>query len=365
MRQVERFFVTSRYRTGYVTAMVGGHDYSRSVLNRAVQSCRQPASAFKPMYYSLALDDGYGYDTVLYDQKVTIKDPVTGAEWEPKNIFEDLDGDVSLEYALVHSKNIPSVDLFKRLGADRVVKWTHEHLGYTTKMYADDALALGSSCTYLDELARAFAIFARNGKWLDWAFVRRILDRDGNVVEDNTVTFDPRLRAGDRLDRMEATAGIKPRQAISPRTAFLTTKLLVKMVENGLTKTIRQTEIKAAGKTGTSSYTLDTQFIGTTSRFVSLMWMGDDQNRRALGRSDAAYITVVPLWARYMWEVAREYPNEDMPYQIPEGVKPDDRGDHSKGQRGPRLDLRRHYAHDVLEAEGLLPPPEGATPPGT
>ncbi len=355
---------TGDHRTTYVQAMVGGHDYSRSVLNRAVQSCRQPASAFKPMYYSLALEEGFGYDTVLYDEHVTITNPVTGEVWEPKNIFEDLDGDVSLEYALVFSKNIPSVDLFKRLGAENVVTWAQQKLGFSTKMFADDALALGSSCTYLDELTRAFAIFARNGKWLEWSYVRRIVDRDGNTVEDNTVTFDPMLRTSDRLDRVAALAGVVARDAIKPRTAFLVTKLLAKMVENGLTKTVRQTEIHAGGKTGTSSYTLDTQFVGFTSRFITLVWMGDDQNKRALGRSDAAYITIVPLWGRYMYEVARNYPNQEIPWAVPPGVEPNDRGDHTKGSRGARMTLVRHYARDLMEAEGLLPADGEAPAPG-
>ncbi len=46
------------HRTGYVTAMVGGYDYARSELNSAVQSCRQPGSTYKPIYYSAAIDDG-------------------------------------------------------------------------------------------------------------------------------------------------------------------------------------------------------------------------------------------------------------------------------------------------------------------
>ena len=42
--------------TGYVVAMVGGEDYDRSEFNRVSQACRQPGSVYKPMYYSLALD---------------------------------------------------------------------------------------------------------------------------------------------------------------------------------------------------------------------------------------------------------------------------------------------------------------------
>ena len=99
-----------------------------------------------------------------------------------------MDGDVTLEYALVFSKNIPSVDLFKRLGAKNVEAWARR-LGFSTKIFADDALALGASCSKLDEMARAFTVFARNGTWWprpagkekNWVYVRRILDRDGNT----------------------------------------------------------------------------------------------------------------------------------------------------------------------------------------
>jgi hypothetical protein len=67
--------------------------------------------------------------------------------------------------------------------------------------------------------------------------------------------------------------------------------------------------------------------------------MGDDKNERAIGRTDAAYITMVPLWARYMNDAARGYPNPPFPWKVPPGVNKDDRGDHTKGQKGPRMDL--------------------------
>ena len=67
--------------------------------------------------------------------------------------------------------------------------------------------------------------------------------------------------------------------------------------------------------------------------------MGDDKKERALGKSDAAYMTVVPLWTRYMFEEAKGYPNPQIPWATPPGVKPEDRGDHTKGQHGPQMDL--------------------------
>ena len=107
----------------------------------------------------------------------------------------------------------------------------------------------------------------------------------------------------------------------------------------GFANVLRATGIKAAGKTGTSSSTSDTLFIGYTSKFTTLVWMGDDKKERALGKSDAAYMTVVPLWARYMLEEAKGFPNPDIPWIVPPGVKASDRGDHSKGVHGPQMDL--------------------------
>lgn len=336
---------TADHHSAYVVAMVGGHDYDRSVFNRAVQACRQPGSTYKPIYYALGLDQGYGFDTVLNDVPVKIVDPDTGEEWSPTNLGDSLDGDVTLEYALVFSKNIPSVDLFKRLGAANVESWARR-LGFTTKIFADDALALGASCSKLDEMARAFTVFARNGAWWprpgkekQWIFVRRILDRDGNTVEDNTLPEDPQLAAGDRFDRLAALAGVAAPQAIPARAAYLMSRLLAHEVIYGFANVLRATGIKSAGKTGTSSDTHDTLFIAYTSKFTTLVWMGDDKKERALGKFDAAYMTVVPLWARYMHEAAKGYPNPDIPWSVPPGVKPNDRGDHSKGTKGPQMDL--------------------------
>lgn len=335
---------TADHHNGYVVAMVGGSDYDRSVYNRAVQACRQPGSTYKPIYYALGLDQGYGFDTVLQDMPIEIIDEKTGQVWTPENLGSTIDSSVTLEYALVFSKNIPSVDLFRKLGAKNVETWARR-LGFTTKIFADDALALGASCSKLDEMARAFTLFARLGQWWpaarerDWVYVRRVVDREGNVLEDNTVAQDPQLAAPDRFDRMAALAGATPSEAIPARAAYLMTRLLAHEVEFGFANVLRATGIQAAGKTGTSSATHDNMFIAFTSKFTTLAWMGDDKKQRALGRKDAAYMTVVPLWARYMFEAARSYPNPTIPWAIPPGVNKNDRGEHSKGNRGPQMDL--------------------------
>jgi penicillin-binding protein 1A len=348
---------TADHHTGYVVAMVGGYDYDRSEYNRAVQACRQPGSTYKPIYYSAALDHGYGFDTILNDKPRAEIDPITGEIWYPTNLGGTVDNQVTLEYSLVFSKNIPSVALFKMVGAKEVEAWARS-LGFTSEIIADQALALGASCTHLDELTRAFAIFARNGRWVDWVYVRRILDRDGQVLEDNTVPADPGLRAGDRLDRLYAKAGVAPKQAIRARTAYLTSKLLRQTIRHGFATIVRQAGINAAGKTGTSSATMDTSFVAYTSRWITSVWLGDDMRVRPLGRDDAAYMTVVPMWARYMHETTKEHSNEEIPWEVPAGVDPKDRGDHSRGEHAGPMPLIYRKAAKPEDLE-LIDLPEG------
>jgi penicillin-binding protein 1A len=311
--------------SGYVVAMVGGDDFDRSEFNRVSQACRQPGSSYKPIYYSLALDKGYGFPSLLNDVPRAEVDPITGEVWTPTNLNNTIEYQVTLEYALIWSKNVPSVQLFKLVGGNEVEAWARR-LGFSTKIIPDQALALGASCTRTDELTRAFSAFARNGVLVDPVYIRRVRDRDGVVVEDHSSAGDPFGAPSERLDRLVATADVKPEPVISPRTAWLTSTLLRHVVTRGHAPAIRGANLLAAGKTGTSSATMDTWFVGYTSRWMTTTWIGDDLRERALGLKDAAYMLTVPMFARYMTEVTAGQPLQDVPWERPPGVKKDDTG---------------------------------------
>ncbi len=314
------------HSSGYVLAMVGGDDYDRSEFNRVSQACRQPGSVYKPMYYSLALDRGYGFSSLLNDVPRAEVDPVTGEVWTPTNLNNTVDYQVTLEYALIWSKNVPSVQLFKLMGSKDVEAWARR-LGITTPIIADQALALGASCTRIDELTRAFSAFARQGQVVDPVYVRRVRNRIGAVIEDHTSIGDPFGTPSERLDRLMALAAARPpAPAIPPRTAWLTSTLLRHVVTRGHAPAIRTANLPAAGKTGTSSATMDTWFIGYTSRWMTSTWIGDDLRERPLGQKDAAFMLTVPMFARYLTEVTAGQPLVDVPWERPAGVKPDDTG---------------------------------------
>jgi penicillin-binding protein 1A len=310
---------------GYVLAMVGGHDFDRSEFNRAVQACRQPGSTYKPIYYSLALEGGYGYGSLLNDIPRAEVDPITGEVWVPTNLNNTVEYQVTLEYSLVWSKNVPSVQLFKLVGGKEVEAWARR-LGMTTPIIPDQALALGASCAKLDELTRSFSAFARNGVLVDPVYVRRVRDRQGRILEDNTAVSDPMGAPSVRLDRLVALSGEVREPVIPPRTAWLTSQLLRRVVSRGHAPSLRATGIPVAGKTGTSSATMDTWFVGYTSRWMTTTWIGDDKRERPLGYKDAAFMLTVPMFARYIYEVAAGQPLVEIPWERPKGVKAHDTG---------------------------------------
>jgi penicillin-binding protein 1A len=322
--------------SGYVVAMAGGREYDTSEFNRAVQACRQPGSAYKPIYYSLALDRGYAFTTPLNDVPKAEVDPVTGEVWVPKNLNNTVEYQVSLEYALTWSKNIPSVELFGLVGAKEVAAWARK-LGFSTPIIADKALALGASCVRMDEITRAFSAFAKNGVLEDPIYVRRVLDRAGKILEDHSVYWDPMLGGGDKLDRLAQLAGQRTQPVIAPRTAWLTSRLLEDVVSKGHSGSLRAIKIPAAGKTGTSSKTMDVWFVGYTSRWMTTTWMGDDLRQRPLGDKDAAFMLTVPLFARFIYETARDQPLRKIPWELPNGVKATDSGGPLPGQKPPPL----------------------------
>jgi membrane carboxypeptidase/penicillin-binding protein len=181
----------------------------------------------------------------------------------------------------------------------------------------------------MDDMSRAFAVFARNGRPLadnGPVFVRRIIDRNGRVIEDHAHWSDPWLDGDSRIDRIAANMGVQPAPVIDPRTAFLTSKLLREVVTTGHSGPIRATKLVAAGKTGTSSRTSDVWFFGYTSRWMALAWLGDDKYERQLGYKDASFMLSVPMWARFMFQAVGDQPLQEIPWEVPAHVKSTDIG---------------------------------------
>lgn len=316
--RVEGALYSYDHQSGQIVAMVGGLDYDRSSFNRTVQACRQPGSTYKPVYFALALDgEEVSMGTILRDKPY---EPEEGEEWNPQNIHGTIDGRVTMHMALVRSLNLPAIELLAKIGAKNVVPWARR-LGFTTPIFADKALALGASCVHIDEMTRAFGTFVRGGSQRDPVYIRQIRDRDGNLVEDHSHIEDPLLDEADRLDRAYAWSNHVDPQVIDEKTAFLITKLLRDSVLYGIAARCQIIPIPTGGKSGTSSDTMDTWFVGFSGQWATTSWVGDDTYQRPLGEKEASYTSSTPIWANFMRAAVGNRPGRDLPLRRPPGLK--------------------------------------------
>src|SRR5256886_10475228 len=207
--------------SGYVVAMIGGYDFEKSEFNRAFQACRQPGSAFKPVIYSAAIEQrGFTASTVLLDAPIVTDDDSTGRRWKPQNYEEEFRGEVPVRKALIHSLNTPAIRTLQQVGVKAAGVCAHK-LGITTKINEDLSMALGSSCVYLWDLTQVSTLFNRMGQRPQPIFTRRVLDREGRILEDHSSFYDPWTSLPDRIASGYAKLFEPVEQVIQPETAFL------------------------------------------------------------------------------------------------------------------------------------------------
>jgi penicillin-binding protein 1A len=305
---------------GYVAAMVGGYDFEASEFNRAFQACRQPGSAFKPIVYAAAVEKlGYSPATILTDAPLVFRDEENS--WKPQNYGETFKGDVTLRTALVNSMNIPAVKtaeaLFALYGSQVLDDWAKQ-LGLSTAVKPELGSALGSSCVTPWELTNVYALFARYGERRKSAFVRRVLDRDGRVLEDRTDWRDPWVPLPERLAAGLAEVSRAREQAMDPKTAYTLVHLMREVATVGTGAHARVLDKHAAGKTGTTNDSFDTWFMGFTRDLATGVWLGYDINVTPLGRAETGGRAALPIWLDYMRAALGKRPQPE--FEPPPGI---------------------------------------------
>ena len=304
--------------TGYVAAMVGGYDFEASEFNRAFQACRQPGSAFKPIVYSAAIDKlNYSPATLLTDAPIVYRDESSGVSWKPENFGQSFKGDVTLRDALVHSMNIPAVKTAAALGVDRLVEWARI-LGLTTPVKRELGSAIGSSCTTLWDLGQVYALLDRYGEKRRSTFVKRVLDRDGRVLEDHTAPADPWVPLSTRLAAAAAAVEAPRERVMDERSAYITVHLMQEVATVGTGAQAARLGKPAAGKTGTTNDSFDTWFLGFTRDLFTGVWLGYDKNETPLGRYETGGRAALPIWLATMQAALRDRPEPEFP--IPAGI---------------------------------------------
>src|SRR5207302_454782 len=191
--------------------------------------------------------------TVLLDAPIVTDDDSTGRRWKPQNYEEEFRGEVPVRQALIHSMNTPAIRTLQAVGVKAAAAWGHS-LGLTTKINEDLSMALGSSCVYPSELTGVFATFARLGKKAKMIYLRRVLDRDGRILEDHSSFYDPWTELDDRVAAGYSKLFDVPEQVMTPETAFLMQQLMTEVCKPPGTGGRAAALAKpVAGKTGTTN----------------------------------------------------------------------------------------------------------------
>jgi len=281
--------------TGYVKTMVGGNDFKRSQFNRAIQSRRQPGSAFKPLIYAAAIDKGYTPATVLIDSPIVFQDMERDFKWKPQNYEEKFHGPTLLRNALEKSRNVITVKILKDIGIDYAIAYAQK-LGITSQLNRDLSIALGSSGVSLLEIVKAYSVFDNAGYLIEPVFVLKILDRDGKVLEEVTPSRE---------------------KVIEKSTAYIITSLLEGVVKQGTGRQVRALNRPVAGKTGTTNNLYDAWFVGYTPGYITGTWVGFDEEG-SLGKGETGARAASPIWLGFMKRILSDKPNRV--FQVPEGV---------------------------------------------
>ncbi len=281
--------------TGQVKAIIGGRDFTESQFNRAIQSRRQPGSAFKPIIYTTALDHGFTPASIIIDSPIVYDDFLHMRRWKPRNYDTKFHGPTMLYTALTKSRNVITIKLLQKLGLAPVIEYARK-MGITSPLNPDLSLALGSSGVSLMELVTAYSVFPTLGNKISPIFITRIEDRNGRVIEE----FKPRIEP-----------------VISPQTAYVMLSMLEGVVTNGTGRVVKALNRPVGGKTGTTNDLADAWFIGFTPGYLAGVWVGRDELER-MGDKETGGRVAAPIFLYFMKEILKDKPVRD--FKVPDGI---------------------------------------------
>jgi len=285
-------------RSGDILSLVGGVDYKRSAFNRAVSSRRQVGSAFKPFIYQTALELGYNPEVKIADIARTYRfeDGDTKKLWQPKNYEKDYKGMITLREALIHSRNLATINLVSEIGIMTLHKKLSP-LGVKNLPY-NLSIALGNIALSPLQVARLYTVFADMGRLHEPRLVTNVYDNDGRLIKHFSA---------------------KVKKIYSESQAYLMVDILRDVVKRGTGRNARVKGMDVAGKTGTTNKSVDTWFCSFTPDVEAIVWFGNDNNT-PLARRETGGRTAAPV-ARYFYKkLIKIHPEFKREFKEPEGV---------------------------------------------
>ncbi len=289
--------MTLNAKTGEIVTMIGGYDfYSTSKFNNATQAYRQTGSCFKPFVYTAAVEWGMTPDTTVSGAPIKI------GPWQPHNYDGSLgNGDLPLKTALAKSMNVPAVHLLQTVGIQTGSQMVRR-FGIKVPMAPYLPSALGATEVPLDQMVSAYSAFPNKGIRVEPHLIRRVLDRDGAILEE-----------------WERTT----HKVMNEYVALTMVSMMRGVVEAGTATAARSLGVPVAGKTGTVNDHTDVWFIGYTPTYVTGVWMGYPGRKKDLGKGMTGGVGALPFFIDFMKDFLKDKPKEnfDKAPKMPEDMK--------------------------------------------
>ncbi|MBW0144533.1 PBP1A family penicillin-binding protein [Sphingomicrobium sp. B8] len=316
--QVSGAFVAQQVNTGRVLAMQGGFDAMGGGLNRATQARRQPGSAFKPIVYVTALENGFTPASVVLDSPFCVWQGADLGEKCFRNFDGKYSGPKTLRWGVEQSRNLMTVRTASETGMAKITA-NAERMGvgqYPNYL----SIALGAGETTPLALTNAYAILANHGREVKPSLIDYVQDRKGKVIfrQDNRCAIMENCNAADYDGGNMPRPPSRARQIIDAQAAFQMVHIMTGVVERGTAVRLASLDMPLFGKTGTTSGPTNVWFVGGTPEIVTGTYIGYDENRN-LSRSAQGGNTAGPVFMMFAEKVLKDRPK--VPFRAPPGIR--------------------------------------------
>ena len=316
--EVSGGMVAEEVHTGRVLAMQGGFDVVGSSYNRATQALRQPGSAFKPITYVTALENGFTPATIVVDSPFCVWQ---GAGLGNKcfvNFDKRYSGPHTMRWGVEQSRNLMAIRVASETGMPKIID-TAKKLG-VGEFPNYLSVAIGAGDTTVSRLVNAYAILANQGRSVRATLIDFVQDRHGKVIfrTDNRCAVMGNCNAADWDGKAMPRPPSRTRQLLEPMAAFQMVHIMEGVIQRGTAVVLRDLDRPLFGKTGTTSGPTNVWFVGGTPDIVAGVYIGYDQPRSLGGAAQGGRISA-PIFKQWAQIALVDQPK--VPFVAPNGIR--------------------------------------------
>ena len=302
--------------SGNVKALVGGFNFKSSEFNRVTQAKRQPGSAFKPIVYAAALENGFAPNSIILDAPFVESQGEGLKNWKPENYGKKFYGPTTLRKGIEYSRNLMTVRIAKILGLNKILDLSKD-LDIYQEIPELLSVSLGAAETTLMNLTSAYASFVNGGQKINPILISRIQDRRGKTIfkvkNRKCIGCNNFKNQSNEFPQIENTN----KKLFSEETAYQMVSMLSGAVERGTAKKLRSLNVPVAGKTGTTNDNFDAWFIGFSSNVVIGVYVGFD-SPKTLGKYETGSKAALPIFKNFIENAL--YKEDFADFKIPESI---------------------------------------------